>query len=76
MASRTSKAETETVIDMAELGARVARRKAELGIVDPVDPGKMKERNGGGSVSPELVEGRTESKKALLKAIKDLGGEW
>ena len=76
MASRTSKAETETVIDMAELGARVARRKAELGIVDPVDPNKMKERNGGGSVSPELVEGRTESKKALLEAIKDLGGEW
>lgn len=68
MASRTSKAETETVIDMAELGARVARRKAELGILDPVNPAQIKGRNSG--------EQRTESKKALLKAIKDLGGQW
>lgn len=68
MASRTSKAETETVIDMAELGARVARRKAELGILDPVNPAQVKGRNSG--------EQRTESKKALLKAIKDLGGQW
>ena len=68
MASKTSRADTETVIDMAELGARVAKRKAELGIVDPTDPSLVKGRNSGGR--------RTESKKALLKAIKDAGGKW
>lgn len=68
MASRISKAEAETVINMAELGARVAKRKAELGIVDPADPAQVKGRNNG--------ERRTESKQALLKAIKDLGGKW
>jgi hypothetical protein len=68
MASRISKAKAETVINMAELGARVARRKEELGIVDPADPAQVKGRNSG--------ERRTESKKALLKAIKDLGGKW
>jgi hypothetical protein len=68
MASKTSKADTETVIDMAELGARVAKRKAELGIVDPADPTLAKGRNSGAN--------RTESKKALLKAIKDIGGKW
>jgi hypothetical protein len=68
MASKTLKAKAEAVIDMAELGARVARRKAELGIVDPADPSQVKGRNSG--------ENRTESKKALLKAIKDIGGEW
>lgn len=68
MASRISKAKTETVINMAELGVRVTKRKAELGIVDPVEPAQIKGRNSG--------ERRTESKKALLKAIKDLGGEW
>jgi hypothetical protein len=61
MASRTSGAETETVIDMAELGARIAKRKAELGLPDlPRNPGTN----------------RTPSKRALLKAIKDAGGEW
>ena len=68
MASKTSTAEAETVIDMAELGARVAKRKAELGIVEPADPASHKGRNSG--------ERRTESKKALLKAIKDAGGKW
>jgi len=64
MASKTSKAEPdETVIDMAELGARLARRRAELGITDADMP-----RNAG--------ERRTESKKALLKAIKEIGGDW
>lgn len=61
MALRTSKAETEAVIDMAELGARIAKRKAELG--EPDLP-----RNSGAN--------RTPSKRALLKAIKDAGGEW
>ena len=46
---------------MAELGARVARRKAELGL--PELP-----RNTGTQ--------RTPSKHALLKAIRDAGGEW
>lgn len=62
MASKTSKAETERpVIKMAELGARVAARRAELG--NPELP-----RNTG--------ERRTPSKRALLKAIKDAGGKW
>ena len=62
MASRTSKAKTEEpVIDMAKLGARLARRKAELGLPElPRNPGTN----------------RTPSKRALLKAIEDLGGEW
>ena len=51
------------VIDMAELGARIARRRAELGITDADMP-----RNSGTR--------RTASKKALLKAIKDAGGNW
>ena len=62
MASNTSKAKAEPkVIQMAELGARLAKRKAELGL--PEMP-----RNAG--------KNRTPSKRALLKAIKDLGGEW
>jgi len=64
MASKTSRAEAILpVIDMAEMGARIARRKAELGITDADIP-----RNAGTR--------RTESKKALLKAIKDIGGNW
>lgn len=64
MASKTSKAEpNQPVIDMAELGARLSRCRAELGITDADIP-----RNAG--------ERRTESKKALLKAIKDAGGDW
>ena len=51
------------VIDMAEYGARIARRRAELGIADADMP-----RNSGTR--------RTPSKKALLKAIKDAGGNW
>lgn len=61
MASKTSSTESETVIDMAELGARLARRKAELGL--PELP-----RNSG--------RNRTASKRALLKAIEDIGGKW
>ena len=64
MASKTLQAEQdEPVIDMAELGARIARRRAELGITDADMP-----RNSGNR--------RTASKKALLKAIKDAGGNW
>jgi hypothetical protein len=62
MASRTSKAEPgEPVIRMADLGARLAARRAELG--NPELP-----RNAG--------QNRTPSKRALLKAIEDAGGKW
>ncbi|MDE2597537.1 MAG: hypothetical protein KGL44_11730 [Sphingomonadales bacterium] len=51
----------ETVIRMADVGARVARRKAELGLPElPRNPGTR----------------RTPAKRALLKAIKDAGGSW
>lgn len=64
MASNISKAERDVpVIDMAEFGAQIARRRAELGITDADIP-----RNSGTR--------RTASKKALLKAIKDAGGNW
>ncbi len=45
---------------MAELGAQLARRKAELGLADPP-------RNAG--------KRRTASKRALLKAIEEAGRE-
>lgn len=55
---------------MGEFGRRIAARKAELGLPDD-------------SAHPELCRGtrnagqnRTPSKRALLKAIKDAGGEW
>jgi hypothetical protein len=62
MASRTSRTEAgEPVIRMAELGARLAARRAELG--NPELP-----RNAG--------QNRTPSKRALLKAIEEAGGKW
>lgn len=67
MASRTSATDWDgAVIDMAELGARLARRKAELGLTE--DEICSKARNPGTN--------RTPSKRALLKAIEDLGGKW
>jgi hypothetical protein len=69
MVSKTSKAEIESpVIDMAELGARLAKRKAQLGVVEPTCPELVVGRNDG--------KRRAESKKALLKAIRDVGGQW
>jgi hypothetical protein len=60
--SKTSRLDNaEPVIDMAELGARVAKRLADLG--DPELP-----RNSG--------KRRTASKKALLEAIRAAGGKW
>jgi hypothetical protein len=48
-------------IPIAEFAARIERRRAETGITDlPRNSGKR----------------RTESKKALLKAIEDIGGKW
>ena len=62
MASKTSKPERQAwVISMAEMGARVTARRAELGV--PELP-----RNAGNN--------RTPSKRALLKAIEDAGGKW
>lgn len=60
MASKTSSAEPITLED---LGRKIARRRAELGITDADIP-----RNAGNR--------RTVSKKALLKAIEDAGGNW
>ena len=51
------------IISMQELAEQIARRRAELGITDADMP-----RNSGLR--------RTASKKALLKAIKDAGGNW
>jgi len=50
-------------ITLEELGQQIARRRAELGITDAEMP-----RNSGTR--------RAASKKALLKAIKDAGGNW
>ncbi len=49
------------IIDQREFGKRLAERRAALG--NPELP-----RNAG--------EQRTESKRALLKAIEGLGGKW
>ena len=51
------------IISMQELAEQIARRRTELGITDADIP-----RNSGLR--------RTASKKALLKAIKDAGGNW
>lgn len=48
-------------VPFAEVAADVARRRAALGHVDMP-------RNAGNR--------RTESKRALLKAIEDVGGKW
>ena len=67
MASKTSKADTAPDwtgprISHTEFAEKLAARRAELGSAANMP------RNSG--------ERRTESKKALLKAIKDAGGEW
>ena len=70
MASRTSKTETDQpVIRMADLAAQIAARRAELNLPHHGHPEHVEGlRNAGAN--------RTESKRALLKAIKDAGGEW
>jgi hypothetical protein len=52
---------TKQPIPFAEFAADVARRQAEFGPVEAP-------RNAGNR--------RTESKRALLKAIEDAGGKW
>lgn len=61
MALQTSKTKAKRAIPVAEFTARIERRRQETGITDLP-------RNSG--------ENRTDSKKALLKAIKDAGGKW
>ncbi|NIJ09029.1 hypothetical protein FHS31_002659 [Sphingomonas vulcanisoli] len=59
--SKTSAESEEAVIDMAELGASLARRRATLAPVEtPRNAGKA----------------RTASKRALLRAIEEAGGHW
>lgn len=61
MALQTSKSEPKRSVPAAEFVASIQRRRAETGITDlPRNSGKR----------------RTESKKALLKAIEDIGGKW
>lgn len=60
MAFKTLKTKREAMT-LTELGARIARRRAELGEIEIP-------RNSGTR--------RTASKRALLKAIEDLGGKW
>ena len=55
-------------ISHKDFAAKLAARRAELGMVNPAHPEQVEGRNSG--------ERRTESKKALLKAIKDAGGKW
>lgn len=61
MASQTSKSEPKRAVPAAEFAARIDRRRQETGVTDlPRNSGKR----------------RTESKKGLLRAIKDIGGKW
>lgn len=60
MTFQTFKPQREPV-SLEEFGRRIAARKAGLGLPDPP-------RNAG--------KNRTASKRALLKAIGDLGGKW
>lgn len=60
MAFKTLKTRREPVT-LEELGASIERRRADVG--DVTVP-----RNAG--------KNRTPSKRALLKAIEDLGGKW
>ena len=61
MASQTSRTKTKKATLVAEFVARIARRRRETGITGlPRNSGKH----------------RTASKKALLNAIKDAGGNW
>ncbi len=60
MAFQTLKTKREPIA-LDTLGRTIARRRAELGITNIP-------RNSG--------DNRTDSKRALLQAIKDIGGNW
>jgi hypothetical protein len=55
-------------IDFPAFSDALSKRRAELGMKEPAHPELVEGRNSG--------ERRTESKKALLKAITDIGGKW
>ena len=55
-------------ISHKDFAEKLAARRAELGLAHPAYLEQVEGRNSG--------ERRTESKKALLKAIEDLGGKW
>jgi hypothetical protein len=61
MVSQTSKTKAKRATPVAEFAAHIERRRQETGITD------LPRNNG---------ERRTDSKKALLKAIEDMGGKW
>ena len=59
--SQISKIKPKRAVPIAEFAARIERRRQETGITDlPRNDGTR----------------RTQSKKALLKAIADVGGKW
>ncbi|MEW9855858.1 hypothetical protein [Novosphingobium sp. M1R2S20] len=60
--SESEPPQAEAVIDMAELGARLSARRAELGCASEMP------RNAGNR--------RTASKRALLAAIEATGAKW
>ncbi len=61
MALKILRSKATAAVPVAEFVARIARRRKETGITElPRNSGKR----------------RTESKKALLKAIEDVGGKW
>jgi hypothetical protein len=77
--------EHEEVIDMAELGDRLAARRAELGVPDPphvtldalaADIERRRVESGVTDLPRNSGERRTESKRALLAAIAAVGGKW
>lgn len=77
--------EHEPVIDMAELGARLAARRAELGLPDlprttlealAADIERRRAESGVTDLPRNSGERRTESKRALLEAIEAVGGKW
>ena len=77
--------EHEEVIDMAELGDRLAARRAELGLPDPphitldalaADIERRRVEGGVTELPRNSGERRTESKRALLAAIAAVGGKW
>lgn len=71
MAPKRLKAEenwTGRRVDFPVFSDALSKRRAKLGIIEPAHPELVEGRNNG--------ERRTESKKALLKAIKDADGKW
>ena len=78
MASKLSTADsapdwTGPRISYKEFAEKIAARRSELGMIHPADISPEQRRR---TEARNSGENRTESKKALLKAIEDLGGKW